>query len=136
MKILVKRNIVPGAHECIGSVFINGKYFCFSLEDQVRLLGVKVAGTTAIPEGIYQVIIDDSTRFKRPMPHILNVKGFSGVRIHKGNNEFNTEGCILVGMEAGRQSIWNCQPAFNGVFAALKAALDKKEYCSIEITHV
>ena len=98
-----------------------------TLEDQVRPAGVKVDGETAIPFGRYRVIIDMSTRFKRMMPHILDVPGFVGVRIHKGNTELQTEGCILVGMNADDKEIYNCEPAFEKVYDAIYAAIAKDE---------
>jgi hypothetical protein len=38
------------------------------------------------------------------VPEILDVKGFSGVRIHPGNDQYDTDGCPLVGenKEKGR----------------------------------
>lgn len=135
MKIKIKRHIVIGAHEVISDMFIDGKWFCYSLEDEVRAPGIKIPGKTAIPEGTYQVIIDKSTRFKRDMPHILNVPGFDGVRIHMGNKDEDTEGCLLIGDSAGRRTIWDSKKCFDRFFPLLKAALDKHEYCSVEITH-
>jgi hypothetical protein len=66
-----------------GKLFIDGEYFCDTMEDQER--ESKVSGKTAIPMGHYRVIIDMSTRFKQLMPLILNVPNFTGVRIHSGN---------------------------------------------------
>jgi len=57
----------------------------------------KVYANTAIPTGIYGVIITMSARFKKLLPLLLNVDGFSGIRIHAGNTSADTEGCILVG---------------------------------------
>lgn len=83
----------------IGKLFIDGSYFCDTLEDKVRDLPnePKVPGQTAIPSGRYTVIMDFSVRFQRIMPHIINVPYFTGIRIHGGNTDADTEGCPLVG---------------------------------------
>lgn len=105
-----------------GRMYINNLYFCYTLEDVVRE-GEKVDGKTAIPVGTYDVIIDDSTRFGRPMPHILNVPNFTGVRIHAGNTSKDTEGCILLGHTyAGKDFIGNSKSAFDVFFEKLKEA--------------
>lgn len=90
----------------IGKLFVNGEFFCYTLEDAVRDYGVKVKGDTAIPRGKYKVKISRSSRFKRLMPMVYTesngyelVNGgisFKGIRIHGGNTHNNTEGCILV----------------------------------------
>ena len=51
----------------------------------------------AIPEGRYKVVMAGSFKFGRPLPLLIDVPGFSGIRIHQGNFPSNTEGCILVG---------------------------------------
>lgn len=107
----------------IGDFLIDGKYFCFSLEDTVRLSGVKVQNKTAIPFGTYEVIIDYSNRFKMPMPHILNVPDFEGIRIHAGNTDKDTDGCILLGMTKSKDFIGESRLAFNTFFPFLEEAL-------------
>jgi hypothetical protein len=105
-----------------GRMYIDNLYFCYTLEDVVRE-GAKVDGQTAIPAGTYDVIIDDSTRFGRPMPHILNVPNFKGVRIHSGNTSKDTEGCILLGASyAGKDFIGNSKNSFDIFFEKLKTA--------------
>lgn len=63
-----------------------------------EIKSVKVAGKTAIPYcGKKKVVFDFSQRFQKIMPHILDVKGFEGIRIHNGSFIGDTDGCILVG---------------------------------------
>ena len=83
----------------IGRLFVDGKYFCDTLEDRCRDFDKeeKVMNETAIPDGIYEVIVNVSARFKRKLPLLLDVPHFSGIRIHRGNTDKDTSGCILVG---------------------------------------
>ena len=84
----------------IGHLYINNKYFCDTLEDKVRQLDSiedKIKHKTAIPKGKYKVVVTMSPRFKRLLPLLLNVPFFEGIRIHRGNNENDTSGCILIG---------------------------------------
>ena len=83
----------------IGRLFVDGKYFCDTLEDRCRDLDKeeKVMNETAIPEGTYEVIVNVSVKFKRKLPLLLNVPHFTGIRIHRGNTDKDTFGCILVG---------------------------------------
>jgi hypothetical protein len=83
---------------------------------------VKIAGRTAIPAGRYEVIINFSQRFGRPLPLLLNVPDFEGVRIHPGNTPANTEGCILVGETKSENFIGQSRVAFDQLFEKLKAA--------------
>lgn len=96
MKVLVKR-FFKGDKYTIGRMFLDGEYFCDTMEDVVRPDGVKVYGETAIPAGIYNCKITYSPRFKKDLPLIMDVPGFEGVRIHNGNSEKDSTGCILVG---------------------------------------
>jgi len=87
-------------------LWMQGKAELFTLEDAVReVAGQPVAswkkpGVTAIPTGRYRIIIDHSQRFGKDMPHVLNIEGFEGIRIHSGNTSVDTEGCILLGYGA------------------------------------
>lgn len=122
------------ATSTIGMLFINDqeKMFCYTLEDTVRGPGVKIPGRTAIPSGRYEVIIDFSNRFQREMPHVLNVPNFEGIRIHKGNTDKDTEGCILLGMTKSEGFIGQSKDAFNKFFPLLQDSLKEgKVYITI-----
>lgn len=109
MEITLKR-IARRPTYTIGRLYINGVYLCDTLEDYDRIYfgGSKVAGKTAIPCGRYEVILNNySPRFGAQkfykdvcnglLPLIANVPNFSGIRIHVGNSEADTDGCVLVG---------------------------------------
>lgn len=114
----------------MGELFVNGKFECFTLEDKVR--AVKIHGETAIPEGIYEVSITFSDKFKKQLPLLNKVPGFDGIRIHSGNTKADTEGCILVGQSKSQDFVGGSRAAFNVLFPKLQAAL-KKEKIFIEI---
>ena len=105
----------------IGSLFINGEFFCYTLEDKDRglkqtdsLLFIqtkKIFGLTAIPSGTYKLIVNQSPKFKRMLPRILDIKGFDGVLIHRGNTADHSLGCLLVGYKKGDNSIFESTKA-------------------------
>ena len=90
----------------IGKLYIDGKYFCDTLEDTVRDTNKngkfdngekKIKGKTAIPYGTYEIKWTYSPRFKKYTPQLMNVPSFEGIRIHSGNSSDHTEGCLLLG---------------------------------------
>lgn len=120
--------------ETFGVLYIDGKNECNTLEDKDRRLeegGKKVYGKTAIPCGSYQLIVDYSNRFKKMLPHVLNVPQFAGIRIHPGNTKEDTEGCILPGLGRSSHSVTNSRAAFNRILEKIESAYDKGE--SIEL---
>jgi len=118
----------------IGKLFVDDVFECFTLEDKVREPGLKVPKDTAIPYGIYRVIIDRSDKFKRLMPHILNVPMFDGIRIHSGNTDADVEGCILVGDTWVNQDfIGASRVSFDRLFPKLETAFNTGEEIWIEI---
>ncbi len=121
----------------LGRFFTNGAMECFTLEDVRRPDGVKVQNNTAIPAGTYNVIIDASVRFKRDMPHILDVPGFTGIRIHSGNTDADTDGCILLGNKIENDDyISGSHDAFNAWFPKLQAAIDADESVTLVINDI
>ena len=118
----------------VGTLYVDGNFECWTLEDRTRE-GPKVQGETAIPGGTYKVIVDFSNRFQRMMPHLLDVPGFTGIRIHSGNTAADTEGCILVGQyhEIGSDIIGRSKLAFDALFPKLQAAIDAGDQIQVSI---
>ena len=129
MRLTLKR-IANRPTYCIGKLYINGKYLCDVLEDCDRGLDstmteedikkIKVKGETAIPTGIYKIILNYSPKFKKVMPLLTNVKGYSGVRIHSGNSAKDTEGCLLVGLNTVVGRLTNSKNTYNALYKRLQ----------------
>jgi hypothetical protein len=119
-----------------GLLVVNENIFCFVIEDLVRN-GEKVQDETAIPYGIYNVTLSMSNRFGRVMPEILNVPGFTGIRIHSGNTDKDTSGCLLVGeflvISDNDLRISSSVVAFSRLMSELRKAFEAKEEITIEI---
>ena len=114
-----------------------GVLLAYVLEDTVRS-GPKVYGRTAIPAGRYRVEITFSPRFNKPLPLLHDVPGFSGIRIHPGNDHTHTEGCLLPGTSRstradGCQLVHDSRKAFAVLLRLIQAAQDRSEPVWIEI---
>jgi hypothetical protein len=122
-------------------MWIDGVFEAYTLEDCVRedplkpVSEWKVPGQTAIPAGTYDVTIDFSNRFQRLMPHVLSVPGFTGVRIHAGNTDKDTEGCILLGQEKGTDFIGHSKAAFDTFFQQLQDAINADQSVTVTVTN-
>lgn len=124
------------ADSTVGELYVNDIFQCYTLEDVIRdgnIFEVKVQDKTAIPEGMYAVVIDFSNRFQREMPHVLDVLNFTGIRIHAGNDSEDTSGCILVGETKGVNFVGNSRKAFDKFLPKLMAASHDGEKIVIEI---
>jgi len=112
----------------MGAFYINGAWFCWTVEDEIReikgqpVMSWKVQKETAIPASYYPVKLTMSGRFGRLLPEVLNVPGFSGIRIHRGNFNTDTEGCPIVGFGRGKNMIagGTSKPAEEALVAHLK----------------
>lgn len=142
MEILLRRTARKSDYT-IGKVYINGSYFCDSLEDKDRGLAQgmplseikskKVYGKTAIPAGAYNVSWNYSNRFKRMMPLIEDVPGFSGVRIHSGNTHSDTEGCVLLGQNKQVGKVLNSKATISKFYPLVEKAYKSGEKITITI---
>ena len=142
MEILVKREYKKKDYT-IGKMYINGEYFCDTLEDtdrgltQIMTLSeikeVKEYGRTAIPAGRYPIAYTYSNRFKKHLPLLLNVPAFEGVRIHSGNTHNDTEGCILLGENKAVGKVLNSRKTMDEFLRILNPAIDACENIWIKI---
>lgn len=123
----------------IGRLYIDGKFFCNTLEDPDRglmqsmsvgeIMNAKLYGETAIPVGNYKLTRTWSPHFGRLVPQIMNVKGFSGVRIHAGNTAKDTEGCPLVGDNTIKGALTNSRKRFTAFDTQLQLAGGTADLC-------
>lgn len=123
------RRVKKESDYTIGQLFVNGEYFCDTLEDEIRQ--VKVMHETAIPAGTYKVTLERSPRFKRILPLLHNVPGFTGILIHSGNTDKHTSGCILVGKSTG-STLVNSLATLEKLMAILQKP--KNLVCTIKIS--
>ena len=133
MIIIIKR-IFKGPDYTIGRMYIDGKYFCDTLEDTVRAPGVKIPGKTAIPAGKYKIKLAESLHFKKLMPRLENVPGFTGVLIHAGSTAEDTGGCILVGKNRVKGKVLDSRETFQKLFTMLWVVNLGGEELEIEIS--
>lgn len=119
----------------------------YTLEDFRREIGEpKVPRETAIPEGRYRIIRNWSKRFERMMPLLYNLETkegrllvqnngltFEGVRVHWGNTEVDTDGCILVGRARMKDKILTSMAAFQEFDSMLTAWLEQKHEVYVDI---
>ena len=141
MELLLRR-IARRETYTIGRLYIDGVYFCDTIEDKDRGLkqslpvsvnkAMKKAGATAIPTGKYQVTLKmKSPRFSKKkqyefcqgyLPRLINVPAFEGVLIHIGNTAKDTEGCILVGKNTKVGKVLESGVTFRALYSKLKEA--------------
>ena len=141
MNLTLKRlNLTPNYTE--GELYVNGVYFCKTLEDTNRDLNKngqfdnsekKVYGETCIPYGKYKIILSYSPKFKRELPEILEVPNFQGIRIHRGNKISDTLGCVLCGEKVKNGYLSNSTPYEIKLVELFKQAKSRNEESFIEI---
>lgn len=151
MKLKVWRKW-PRPGYCIGIFYVSGARLSNSLEDEDRGLDqkmptgkinqLKIKGKTAIPKGTYRVVLSVSPKFstrawakkyKGLVPELLNVKGYSGVRIHPANSASEVEGCIAPGDNTAVGKVTNSTKRYYELMDKLVPAWEKGEEITIEI---
>ena len=90
----------------LSKLFIADEFMCYALEDRIRQQ--KVYGRTCIPEGVYPLRVNKTSKMARNyrsrfgkvhegMVEIHQVPGFLGIFFHIGNSHKDTKGCPLLG---------------------------------------
>lgn len=136
MKLQLIRD-VRGTNYTLGKLFADGVYVCETCEDTDRKMeagGEKVYAKTAIPLGTYKVSVSFSQRFKKPLPLIHDVPGFTGIRMHGGNGPDDTEGCILVGKVRMARGIANCAATLQRIIDMIDDAEEAGEVVTLEVS--
>lgn len=143
MELLLKR-IAKKNKYTIGNLYVNGEWFCNTLEDTDRGLTqdmpleeikkIKVYGKTAIPTGTYKVNMSIiSPKFKsrvwaKPyngmIPRLENVPGYEGILLHPGNSAEDSIGCILPGYNTVKGKVTQSQDTFHKLMAILTKEKD------------
>lgn len=143
MELNIKR-IARRETYTVGRLYIDGKYFCDTLEDTDRGLrqdmptavirATKWKGITAIPTGRYRVTLAvQSPKFSKRaiyqfcngyLPRLINVPGYDGVLIHIGNTARDTEGCLLVGRNTQVGKVLDSRKTFIELYDRLLGAKD------------
>lgn len=129
----------------IGKLYVNGTYFCDTLEDADRGLDdsmslseikkKKVYGKTAIPTGTYDITLDvTSPKFSKydfymkvcngKVPRLLNVKGYEGILIHVADGYKGADlvlGCIGIGKNTIKGGLTDGKNVFTKLYEKLKS---------------
>ena len=131
-----------------GDLSLDGAYFCHTVEDVVRDRDVdldgdidvddvkqfKVYGETAIPAGRYRVVLEHSPKYGPDTLTIKDVPGFTGIRVHPGNTEKDTEGCLILGEDfTPDYTVVRSRPAVLRLTAAVSTAIIRAEKVWITI---
>lgn len=146
MNLELKR-IFKGKDYTIGRLFIDGEYFCDTLEDPVRQLDSiddKIYSKTAIPAGKYKVsmsIVSPKYSIRKSynwcggrLPRLLDVPFFEGILIHSGNTSDHTAGCILVGENKVKGQVINSMNTLKNLWVKLNVADEVGEEIWIDIS--
>lgn len=151
MKLLLKR-VALKPNYTIGHLYIDGVYFCDTIEDKVRDINKngrfdngerKVYAQTAIPYGTYEVTMKvKSPKFSlKPeykwcngyLPRLLNVNNFEGILIHAGRTEKSSAGCIIIGENKIVGQVINSMETCKKFYPMLRGVSERGEKIMLEI---
>ncbi len=134
-----------------GLLFIDGKFECYTLEDQYQ--AVKVMHETCIPEGEYDIQFRKTGGFHTKysakygnshygMLHLQDVPGFTYILIHSGNTDESTSGCLIIGetqqdLDLGKDGfVGQSVKAYKAMYRKVANELLQGKKVSIEYTTI
>lgn len=145
MKLEVLRYSDNG-ESTLGILKVNGKFFCYTLEDEYR--DVKVKHETRIPEGKYDITLRNEGGLTRKyaarypgihkgMIWVRNVPNFQYIYIHAGNTDDHTSGCLLVGNNINNNTlkdgfVGDSRSAYVKLYKEIVSAIEAGEDVIIE----
>jgi len=100
----------------LGAMFDGMERLCETLELPWR---DNQHDVSCIPEGTYEANLWCSPKHKRKLYWLQDVPGRGAIEIHIGNFPKDTQGCILVGLSRGTDSIISSKAAFNKFMARM-----------------
>ena len=133
LRFILHRQRLAGSPCCMGRLSLDGHDLCDTLEPPSHGLtsatvprtirAIKRLGRSAIPAGVYRLVLGYSPRFSpRPfykacggglVPRLLNVSGFEGILMHCGNTVADTCGCVIVGRRADSSTLVESQKTYS-----------------------
>jgi len=129
-----------------GLLYVDDLHVGYTCEDQRQEF--KVPEETCIPVGRYQVVLrneggmnvryTERFSFHRGMLHLLRVPDFSWVYFHVGNDDDDTSGCILVGLDGSRSTkgeytVGRSVIAYTDLYKLIYAAIKSGEEVWVEV---
>ena len=138
----------------IGNLYVDGKWFCNTVEDKdrglkqtdslVTIKAKKIYAETAIPTGKYRITLDViSPKFsansyyykvcKGRMPRLLNVPGYEGILMHCGTSALDSAGCLILGLNTIKGKVTSSRVYFEKLYKLMDAANKRHEIIEIEI---
>jgi hypothetical protein len=125
------------------------KFLCYTLEDEFR--EIKVNGETRIPAGTYNITLRTKggfnqrytekfgSDFNKGMLWVRDVPGFEYILIHIGNDDDDSEGCLLVGDSQNQNItkkgfIGSSTDAYKRIYPPIADALERGE--NVTITYI
>lgn len=112
----------------MGRVSIDGVFLVYSLEPPEDR-----SVYPAIPAGTYGVTVTNSPRFGRMLPLLTGIPDRFGVRVHPGNTDQDTEGCLLLGVARQGETLINSRIACEMFQSKIALPLAKGEPVTITI---